>query len=70
MSDPLNNLGSIWYHSEPSDFPYSPNQFLSWDFSFSKTAIGVTFNFDEQKFFKNKILDKVTGFLLNRAVLR
>ena len=23
MSDPLNHLGSIWYHSEPSDVPYS-----------------------------------------------
>ena len=26
------NLGQIWYHSEPSDVPYSPNQFLGWDF--------------------------------------
>ena len=25
-------LGPIWYHSEPSDVPYSPNQFLGWDF--------------------------------------
>ena len=32
MSDTLFNLGSIWYHSEPSDDPYSPNQFLGWDF--------------------------------------
>ena len=24
-------LGPIWYHSEPSDIPYSPNQFLGWD---------------------------------------
>ena len=35
------HLGSIWYHSEPSDIPYSPNQFLGWDFfapSYSKTA--------------------------------
>ena len=24
--------GSIWYHSEPSIVPYSPNQFLGWDF--------------------------------------
>jgi hypothetical protein len=22
----------IWYHSEPSEVPYSPNQFLGWDF--------------------------------------
>ena len=26
------HLGPIWYHSEPSDVPYSPNQFLGWDF--------------------------------------
>jgi hypothetical protein len=25
-------LGPIWYHSEPSDVTYSPNQFLGWDF--------------------------------------
>ena len=28
----LNNLGPIWYHSEPPDVPYCPNQFLGWDF--------------------------------------
>ena len=32
MSYPLNHLGSIWYHSEPSDDPYSLNQFLGWEF--------------------------------------
>jgi hypothetical protein len=26
------HLGPICYHSEPSDVPYSPNQFLGWDF--------------------------------------
>ena len=26
------SLMLIWYLSEPSDFPYSPNQFLGWDF--------------------------------------
>ena len=26
------NSGSIWYHSEPLEVPYSPNQFLGWDF--------------------------------------
>ena len=38
------HLGPIWYHSEPSDVPYSPNQFLGWDFfvaSYSKTALGA-----------------------------
>ena len=36
------HLGPIWYHSEPSNVPYSPNQFLGWDFfaaSYSKTAL-------------------------------
>ena len=36
------HLGPIWYHSDPSDFPYSPNQFLGWEFisfSYSKTAL-------------------------------
>jgi hypothetical protein len=32
MSDPLNHLGSIWYHSKPLEVPYSPDQFLGWDF--------------------------------------
>ena len=32
MSGPINHLGSIWYHSEPSVVPYSQNQFLGWDF--------------------------------------
>ena len=32
---PFNQLGSIWYDSEPSDVPYSPNQFLGWDFFFT-----------------------------------
>ena len=26
------HLGAIWNHSEPSDIPYSPSQFLGWDF--------------------------------------
>ena len=36
------HLGPIWYHSEPSEVTYSPNQFLGWDFfaaSYSKTAL-------------------------------
>ena len=35
LSDPLNHLRSIWYHSEPSGVPYSPNQFLALDFFLS-----------------------------------
>ena len=48
MSDTLYHLGSILYHSEPSDVPYSPNQFLGWDFfvvSYSKTALVNIFSF-------------------------
>ena len=36
------HLGPIWYHSGPSDVPYSPKQFLGWDFfvaSYSKPAL-------------------------------
>ena len=32
----------VYYHSEPSDAPYSPNQFLGWDFFaifYIKTAL-------------------------------
>ena len=35
-------LGPIWYHSEPSNVPYSPNQFLGLGFfavSHSKPAL-------------------------------
>ena len=32
MSDPLNNLEYIWYHSQHLEVPYSPNQFLGRDF--------------------------------------
>ena len=39
MSDPLNHLGSIWYHLEPLGGLYSPNQFLGW---------GIFFRFLEQ----------------------
>ena len=42
VSDLLNHLGLIWYHSEPSNVPYSPNHFLGLDFfavSYSKTAL-------------------------------
>ena len=28
----LNHLGSILYHSGALEVPYSPNQFLDWDF--------------------------------------
>ena len=36
------HLEPIWYHSEPSDVPYSQNQFFALDFfaaSYSKTAL-------------------------------
>ena len=36
------HLGPIWYHSEPSDVPYSPNQILGLDFfsvCYSKRAL-------------------------------
>ena len=42
MSDPLNHLGSIWYHSEPSNIPYPQISFLVGTFvatSYSKIAL-------------------------------
>ena len=36
------HLQPIWHHSEPSNVPYFPNQFIGWDFfaiSYSKTAL-------------------------------
>ena len=42
----LGHLGLIWYLSEPSDVPYSPNQFLGWDFfavSYNKPALEAQF---------------------------
>ena len=41
FSKTLKHLGSIWYHSEPSDVPHTPDQFLGWAFfavSYSKPA--------------------------------
>ena len=41
------HLGPIWSHSEHSDVPCSPNQFLGWDFfaaSYSKTALELRSN--------------------------
>ena len=41
------HLGPIWYHSEPSGVPHTPNKFLGWDFffatSYSKMALGIYF---------------------------
>ena len=38
------HLGPIWYHSEPSDVPYSPNQFFDWDF-FAKDGLWYFLNY-------------------------
>jgi hypothetical protein len=41
------HLGPIWYHSEPSDFPYFPNRFLGLDFfavSYRKPALVLVFS--------------------------
>ena len=32
LNDLFNHLGSIWYHSEPLQMPYFPNQFFGLDF--------------------------------------
>ena len=49
------HLGSIWYQSEPLEFPYCPNQFLGFDFLavfYSKPALAgkhpsMEFTFNE-----------------------
>ena len=49
MSDPFNNLGSIWYQSEPSDFPIFQTSFWPWTFcclflqhnSFNSKYLGI-----------------------------
>ena len=56
------HLGPIWYHSEPSDVPYLPNQFFGWDFfcpflqqddsSYSKALI-ITGDLREGVFLEN-----------------
>ena len=39
------HLGHIWYHSKPSDVPYSPNQFLGWNlFSVLYCQSALTFH--------------------------
>ena len=46
------HLGPIWYYSEASEVPYSPNQFLHWYFfaaSYSKTALEQIDNKGKQK---------------------
>ena len=47
----VQSLGPIWYYSEPSDVPYSPNQFLGWDFfavSYTKAAVVSPYKKDNQ----------------------
>ena len=55
MDDPLNNLGSIYYHSEPLDsrgpLLHFPNQFLGWDFL---TANRLLYKIKVLKPFQNK----------------
>ena len=50
------------YHSEPSDVPYSPNQFLGWDFfatSYSKMALA----------FHDNLFDMLNYFIANKYSL-
>ena len=48
MSDPCNDLGWIWYHSEPWDVPIPQASFLVGTFfagSYSKTALVLFWRF-------------------------
>ena len=42
MSDRLNHLGPIWYHSELSEVSYSANQYLDRDFLFTTSYSKAT----------------------------
>ena len=58
------HLGPIWYHSEPSDVPYSPNQFLGRDFfsaSYSSSYF-IYFVFNVKKF--NVLILLVSKYLI------
>ena len=68
------HLGPIWYHSEPSDVPYSQNlQFLGLDFSYSKTTLVCNFcrhtfcisDTYESKFANNELIIKASEKLHN-----
>ena len=62
MSDPINDLGSIWYHLEALEILYCPNQFLSLDFfavSYSKPALVD----------KTWVYFLYTNFFINQAML-
>ena len=61
------HLGPIWYHSELSDVPYFPNQFLGWDFFWrflqqEGSSSGYCFCIREAMYFfgKNRILSVFT----------
>ena len=56
------DLGPIWYHSEHSDIPYFPHQFLGWDF-FATLIFNVFFLIiDTKGFEKFPLLRKVFTF--------
>ena len=51
MSNPLNHLGSIWYHSEPSESPISQTSFLTRTFLSLFTANGSSDLFQIENLF-------------------
>ena len=68
MSDSLNHLGSIWYHSEALVVFYSPNQFLGLDFNcrfFQQTGsltLNLGFSGKEQMLLLPKICEKTVSY--------
>ena len=63
------HLELIWYHSEPSDVPYSPNQFLALDF-FCRFLQQHCSNAIPEKNVPNYLLrDNGSNFHLGRQVL-
>ena len=68
----LNHLGSIWYHSQPLEVPYFPNQFLGWDFfavSYSKPALASPKLSMLQNFYTNSSLWPLKQSLGNHSLV-
>ena len=68
MSDHLNHLKSIWYHSEPLEVSYVLNRFLGWDFfvvSYNKPALRKHF---QEIFGPIELYLYSSGFLTTRKI--
>ena len=66
ISYPLNHLGSVWYHSEISDVPYSLSKFLGWDFfCYFSHQDGSSKMFDHEMIYLSFTFVLILGFILS-----